>query len=57
MVKVIKKNLSDKSQIPVYGLNRAVLSLVGHCNQELYNLRHTVYNNERPIDQKGQLVY
>ena len=57
MVKLIKKNLSDKSQTPVYGLNRADLPLAGQWNQEIHNMKYPVYNNEKPIDQKGHIVY
>ena len=57
MVKLIKKNLSDQSRTPVYDLNRVDLSLAGQWNQAIYNQRYPVYNNERTVDQKGQIVY
>ena len=57
MVKVIKKNLSDKSQSRVYGLNRAELLLNGQWNPDIYNHKYPVYNNERTIDQKETIVY
>ena len=57
MVKVIKKNLSDKSPTPIYGLNRADLPIACKRNQEIYNQRYPVYNNERTVDQKGEIVY
>ena len=50
-------NLSDESQTAVYGLNGADLLLPGQRNQEVYNQRYPVYNNERTIDQKGHIVY
>jgi hypothetical protein len=53
----VKKNHSDKSQKPIYGLNRTDLSLPGQKNQEIYNQKYPVYNNERTIDQKGAIVY
>jgi hypothetical protein len=53
----MKKNLSDISQTPVYGLKRADLLLPGQWNQDIYNQRYPVYNNERTIDQKEHIVY